>query len=368
MISAYSPSVKYTELLDKNVQVIDVRSPSEFKEFHLPGSINLPLFTDEERALVGTAYKQENPQKAKALGVKIFADKLPYFYEQINKAWKNSSDKLVITCARGGMRSGSFVSLFSSLDIPVQKLEGGMRSVRYYVQEEMERLSANPWQAVVISGHTGTRKTVLLEQLHAKNYPVLNLEKLANHRGSIFGHIGKSKRSQKEFEWLLVKELQRLENENYILIEAESKRIGPIILPEWLQEVKEYGRFLELHDNLDRRIHFLLEEYQPETNWVTFHEALNKLKKRLKPAAKSLLEEAEKENDYYEIFKCLLENYYDPSYSHKQTGYIEKEHQRAVNFSNLKELDILPLLEEEIKHEALMLESSAESGDLERSK
>ncbi|SDN30934.1 tRNA 2-selenouridine(34) synthase MnmH [Alkalicoccus daliensis] len=348
MTSIYIPSVPFNEIDDKNTQVIDVRSPAEYKEFHIPGSINLPLFTDEERATVGTAYKQDSPDKAKSLGIEIFSAKLPGFYRQIIDLKKNNARELVITCARGGMRSGSFVSLINSLDIPVKRLEGGMRSVRQYVQEELSRLSSLSWKMVVISGHTGTRKTVWLEKLHEEGYPVLNLEKLANHRGSIFGHIGKDKRSQKEFEWLLVGELQRLEKEEYVLIEAESKRIGPIILPEWLQEKKEYGRFIELTDNMDRRVQYLLEEYQPQNHKESFHEALNKLKKRLKPAAGKFIEEAEKKDDYYSIFKCLLENYYDPSYSHKQTGYIEKDYKRYLNISDLKEEDILPLLQSEI--------------------
>lgn len=346
------PSITLEKVLESDQHIIDVRSPSEFEEFHLPNSENIPLFNDSERAIVGTAYKQESPEKAKEIGMQFFSKKLPDFYQKLLELNREEEKEIIITCARGGMRSGTFVSLMNSLDFPVKQLEGGVRSARHYVQAELDRFAVHPWKAIVIGGLTGTRKTIWLEKLHAQGYPVLNLEKLASHRGSIFGHIGMPKRSQKEFEWLLVKELQRLEHEDYILMEAESKRIGPVNLPEWLQEVKEYGKFIELQDHMDRRVKYLLEEYRPEVYEDSFKEALDRLKKRLKPESLEFIEEAETRNDYYAIFRRLLEYYYDPSYSHKQKGYIEKENKRYVNLSLYKEEDIPALLKKEIALEA----------------
>jgi tRNA 2-selenouridine synthase len=345
------PTIPLEQTLEKDYAVIDVRSPKEFSEFHLPDSYNFPLFTNEERAEVGTAYKQVSPEEAKKIGMKYFSEKLPDFYEMFHQIQKHKKEPVIIACARGGMRSGTFAALMNSLDFPAVQLEGGIRSFRYYVLEELERFSLKNWNVIVIGGNTGTRKTVWLEKLHELGYPVLNLEQIASHRGSIFGHIGMEKRSQKMFEQKLVKELQRLEQEPYILMEAESKRIGPVILPEWLQEVKEKGRFLELEDNMERRVHYLLEEYEPEVHTEAFFEALHRLMRRLKPKTYQVIEKAAERGDFYTIFRKLLEEYYDPSYRHKQPGYIEKENLRKLYLADLPNEAILPYLIKEINVE-----------------
>ncbi|NJP37209.1 tRNA 2-selenouridine(34) synthase MnmH [Alkalicoccus luteus] len=346
------PSIQVAKMLEKNLPVVDVRSPGEFSHFSYPGSINLPLFSDEERVEVGTTYKQADPEQAKDIGIVHFAEKLPDYYQTIKELTENGQKPVVIACARGGMRSGSFVSLFASLQLPVVQLEGGIRSLRGYVQAELERLSTLPWKAIVIGGYTGTRKTVWLEELQKQSWPVLNLEGLASHRGSIFGHIGLEKRSQKQFEWLLMKELQDLEHFPYMIMEAESKRIGPIVLPEWLQLVKENGAYVELHDSMERRVSYLLKEYNPAENAESFHAALERLKKRLKPDSLKIIKPAEQQKDYALIFKELLTSYYDPRYSHKQREYAEDDRICPVYAELMTDNEILQAIVEAIELQA----------------
>ncbi|MFC4735691.1 tRNA 2-selenouridine(34) synthase MnmH [Bacillus daqingensis] len=351
------PSIQVTKMLEKNLPVVDVRSPGEFAHFSYPGSINLPLFTDEERVEVGTTYKQVDPERAKDIGITHFAEKLPEYYQTIKELTENGAKPVVIACARGGMRSGSFVSLFASLKLPVLQLEGGIRSIRRYVQVELERLSTLPWKAIVIGGYTGTRKTVWLEELQKKSWPVLNLEGLASHRGSIFGHIGLEKRSQKQFEWLLMKELQNLEHFPYMIMEAESKRIGPIVLPEWLQQIKEKGAYVELHDSMKNRVAYLLKEYKPTENAESFKQALDRLKKRLKPYSLEVIEAAEQKDDYAAIFEELLTSYYDPRYSHKQQEYTENERIYPVHIEDMTQEQILQAISEAVEEQADQLKT-----------
>ncbi|WP_176009378.1 tRNA 2-selenouridine(34) synthase MnmH [Paenalkalicoccus suaedae] len=343
------PQISLPDLVKDEAIVIDVRSPSEFAEFHLPGSVNIPLFDDEERKMIGTMYKQVSPEEAKREGMRIFSQKLPTFYEQWLEIHDGARDKdIVVTCARGGMRSGSFVSMMSALDLPAKKLIGGMRSVRSYIREELDRFAQTPMQAIVLGGNTGTRKTVWLHELEREGYPVLDLEGLAGHRGSVFGHIGLEQRSQKEFEFLLVQALQRLENKEYVLIEAESKRIGKVVLPEWLQDVKENGVFIEIDDRIERRVSYLVEEYQPEVHHDSVAEALSKITKRLADDVKQEAQHALEQKDYATLTRILLEDYYDPMYTYKQHRYVDMEKKKDLSFVAHKEEEILPALKKEI--------------------
>ncbi|PRO64462.1 tRNA 2-selenouridine(34) synthase MnmH [Alkalicoccus urumqiensis] len=350
------PAVTFEEAERMELPVIDVRSPGEFAEFSIPGSINFPLFSNEERAEVGTAYKQKSPQEAKQIGIRMFSEKLPAFYKTMESIESETNKPVVIACARGGMRSGTFVSLLDSLGFDVYQMDGGIRSARRWVQAELDRLSQLEWKAVVISGNTGTRKTIWLEKLAEEGYPVVNLEQLASHRGSIFGHIGMQKRSQKMFEWLLVQRLRELEEEPYILLEAESRRIGPVILPTWLEQVKEEGTFLELEDSMDRRVKSLLEEYEPGKHADAFQEAVDRLKKRLKPEPAEMVDQAAAAGNYPALFETLLKHYYDPRYGHKQGEYVEKQSITTINLRSVDEHRIYETIrqrvDEEVQHHA----------------
>lgn len=350
-MESYSfPAITYEEIDESRQFIIDVRSPEEYKEFHLPGSISLPLFSNEERKLIGTIYKQESRAKAKKTGMEIYARKLPAFYDEWTSLLKQHKGKTpVVTCARGGMRSGAFVGTMLSMKMPVRQLKGGMRAVRQHVLSRLDSFSALTWKTIVLGGLTGTGKTAWLRQLKEQGYPVLDLEGLADHRGSVFGHIGLTPKTQKQFEFELVQELQQCAAKNHtFIIEAESKRIGRITVPPFIISAKEHGSFIEIRDRMDRRIRHLMADYQPFTYQNDIRMALNKIWRRLPDQIKPSAEEALETGNYERLFELLLQHYYDRRYTHKQNGYVNRQEVRTVELAPLDDESILPAIEHEI--------------------
>lgn len=176
----------------EELTVIDVRSPSEYKDATIPGSINIPFFNDEERAEVGTIYKQVGQQAAKDRGLEIMSAKLPDFV----KKFREIEGKKAVFCWRGGMRSRTSATVLSLMGVKALRLDGGYRSFRNWTVDKLQTIEWKP-DALVLNGYTGSGKTVILHRLHAEGYPVIDLEGLANHRGSIFGQIGMEPSNQK---------------------------------------------------------------------------------------------------------------------------------------------------------------------------
>ncbi|MGL5918285.1 MAG: rhodanese-like domain-containing protein, partial [Cetobacterium sp.] len=173
--------IKYEDLLkEKNYTLIDVRTPKEFEEEGIPGAINIPLLLDDERIDVGTAYKQVSPEKAKELGVEAIAKRLPDIFREVQKQAKG---RIVFYCARGGMRSGSMSALFSALGYTTWKLEGGYRDYRQYILKNAPTYNKDV-KYFILHGKTGIGKTKILNALEEKGYSVLDLEKMADHKGS----------------------------------------------------------------------------------------------------------------------------------------------------------------------------------------
>src|SRR5690606_12633367 len=182
-----------------------------------PGSVNIPLFDDEERAVIGTLYKQVSFEAAKQKGLEVVSAKLPQFIRQIAAI----PGPKAVFCWRGGMRSKTTATLLSLMDIRVARLQGGFRSFRRWVVDYLEHYKLEA-EAIVINGYTGSGKTKLLKQLEQMGLPVVDLEGMAGHRGSVFGQVGLTPNNQKTFESLLALRLKELTNSPYILIEAES--------------------------------------------------------------------------------------------------------------------------------------------------
>lgn len=332
---------RYDELdLSKQI-LIDVRSPGEYAEFHHPESISIPLFSNEERERVGTAYKQISQESAKEAGVKVFSDKLPMLYKEFQDVVELYPDReLILSCARGGMRSGILVSFLRSLQFPAGQLEGGVRSIRKYVQSELKRLSEISWETIVLGGHTGIGKTKWLLDLKRQGYPVLDLEGLAAHRGSVFGHIGKEPSTQKQFEWNLVTELQHLEKEKLFIVEAESKRIGRISLPDFIMDAKKNAHVIEMYDDLQRRVANIMEDYQPYTFSDRIAEAYAIIRKRLADRYRIQADAYLLNQDYESLFAILLEHYYDPRYRFSQGDSAEGKHYQFLNIQHTSEKQI----------------------------
>ena len=317
-----------------NVILIDVRTPAEFAQFHITGAINVPLFSNEERAEVGTLYKQQNPQVAIERGLELVSPKLPDLYRQINQLNDRKHD-IIFYCWRGGMRSRSLASFMTMMGIPCYQLAGGIRSYRERITADLNQIAEQNKPFVVLEGLTGTRKTDILVHLQAEGYPVVDLEGLANHRGSIFGSVGKEEKSQKAFEKDLWERLKELENAPYYLIEGESKRLGRIMIPDFIMDGKEKGARIVTQYPFGKRVEAIFEEYAPNENRQALYEAFDYLKKYLSPRTIDELETAFDQEDDRTIISILLDTYYDPKYTHSHsTNFGDK---KTITFETLDE-------------------------------
>jgi len=308
----------------KEPVIIDIRSPIEFKDGAIPGAINVPLFSDEERQEVGTIYKHEGQAAAKWKAMEFVSPKIPVLLKTIKSYQTNG--ELIIHCWRGGMRSKAVVTFLEFAGIYAWRLLGGYKAYRQYILEKIPSIIPN--QAVVIHGMTGVGKTEVLKLLAQSGFPVLDLEEMAGHRGSIFGTIGLGEgHNQKIFDSLLFKGLQEIMASNYFLVEAESKRIGKAVQPEELMEVKFKGINLYIHSSLEQRVKHLVSEYVlPYEQEAWYHEKISlgieKVLKRVKDVEiRKRLMELVQEKSYQEMILILLEHYYDPRYDHARQEY-----------------------------------------------
>ncbi|GIP38098.1 tRNA 2-selenouridine synthase [Paenibacillus sp. J31TS4] len=297
--------------------LIDVRSPSEYEEMTIPGSINIPFFTDEERSEIGTLYKQVSVEKAKERGLEIISAKLPAFI----KSFQELGDvPKVVYCWRGGMRSRTTATLLSLMSVHVQRLTGGIRSYRKWVVDTLDSYRMEQ-RCVVIHGYTGSGKTLLLQRLADEGYPVIDLEGLANHRGSIFGHVGREPNNQKTFESLLLMDLLRLKDSPYVILEAESKRVGKACLPPFLVEAKKNGTHYVLELPRAERIRMIVEDYQPAAHKEACLDAFRRIQRRMHTPIAAEIELLLEQEQFEEAVGLLLEHYYDPRYEHAGKQY-----------------------------------------------
>lgn len=212
--------------------VIDVRSPSEYLHAHYPGAVSVPLFTDEERKVVGTLYKQQSREMAIKAGLDYFGPKMRPMVEQVEKLLEEKQTRrVVVHCWRGGMRSGAVSWLLDLYGFEVLTLDGGYKAYRNWVLNQIAR----PHFLRILSGYTGSGKTEILKELERLGQLVLDLEGLAGHRGSAFGHLGQEPQcSNEQFENRLAQALHDLSCKNFedpaIWVENESSRIGDLAI------------------------------------------------------------------------------------------------------------------------------------------
>jgi tRNA 2-selenouridine synthase len=326
--------------LAKNHLVIDVRSPGEYRHAHIPGAYSLPLFTDEERKIVGTAYKQESREKAIKIGLDFFGPKMRKMVEEIESAisnWqqaKKNDDKLsianclLIYCWRGGMRSAGVAWLMDLYGFKVYTLIGGYKKFRNYVLDTFKL----PFQFKILSGYTGSGKTEVLKTLQKKEELVIDLEAIANHKGSAFGNIGMPEQpGQEMFENLLATELRHksmgnsqwaTNNRNSdlpftihyspIWLEDESQRIGLVNLPSDLWNNMRQSPLYFLDIPFEERLEHIVREYgQLEKQRLI--DAIGRIREKLGGLnAKNAIQLLD-EGNTIESFRILLK-YYDRFY------------------------------------------------------
>jgi len=303
--------------LSARFPVIDVRAPSEFLHGHIPGAINIPLFDDQERKVVGTAYKQINKEAAMYAGLDFAGKKLVKLAKQGERvAGKNKT--LLVHCWRGGMRSKSMVWLFETMGISCYLLEGGYKSYRSYVREVL----AYPLNLLVIGGRTGSGKTAILHQLKNAGEQVIDLEGLAHHKGSAFGALGESDQpSTEQFENDLSSEVSALDPEKICWIEDESRNVGKCVIPgELYYRMKDADLvFLDISREL-RALHLLGDyaKYEQED----LKACVRKIEKRLGGDRTGEALEAIDREDYYQTAMITL-HYYDKAYMYS----LEKNHE-----------------------------------------
>jgi tRNA 2-selenouridine synthase len=307
--------------LAKSYPVLDVRSPGEFSHAHIPGAYSFPLFTDDERKIVGTLYKQEGKKQAIKTGLDYFGKNMRKMVEDAEqivadharKGHENEANIVLVHCWRGGMRSAGVAWLLDLYGFRVYSLAGGYKAFRNWVLQQFEK----PYEFNILGGYTGSGKTEVIHALAQKKYPVIDLEGIAVHKGSAFGGLGNGAQpTQEMFENQLAIELNRLtpndQTEAAIWVEDESQRIGLVNIPATLWKTLRTSPIFFLDIPFEERLNHITESYgqYPKEQLVN---AIMRIQKRLgnlnaKNAINSLLE-----NNYKESFRILL-HYYDKYY------------------------------------------------------
>lgn len=295
---------------------VDVRTPAEFAEASIPGAVNIPIFSNDERIEVGTLYKQQGKIRARRRAVEIVAPRIPAIIAQTDKALGKDTAPAVIFCWRGGLRSQAITSFLNLAGIPARQLEQGHKGFRRRVCSDFE---AGNWPPVfVLRGLTGIGKTRILEKLQQQDYPVIDLEGLANHRGSAFGSLGLDRQpSQKQFEARLWDCLHQLKDSPYLLVEGESRHIGRLTIPVNFHRAMQQQTSLWLTTPLEHRIRIILADYPDLAGHATdIERALLAIKERLGGKTVARYLQLLKAQDWETLIAELMTTYYDPLYLH----------------------------------------------------
>lgn len=292
----------------KSTCILDVRTPKEFEQGHIPGAVNLPLFSDEERAIVGTIYKKNGRQPAIAKGLEFVGPKMAAMVLKAQELAKNNT--VAVHCWRGGMRSGSVSWLLRMYGLNVFTLQGGYKQFRKIVLAGFE-INA---EVKILGGRTGAAKTQVLHQLEQKNEAVLDIEGHACHKGSAFGGFGQIQPSQEQFENNLFMGIERIRNAKRVWIEDESRLLGHKIIPLPIWEKMRTAEVIYIDIPFEVRAKKLLTEYGvlPKEQ---LEKAISGISRRMGPeqCGKALL--ALQNNDLVEVCDLCLK-YYDKAYDH----------------------------------------------------
>lgn len=295
--------------------IVDVRSPCEHEEERIVGSVNIPLLSNEERVQVGTVYAQNGEMQARRLAVNIISPKIPDIIDQIF-ALRRSGQALVVHCWRGGLRSEVVASMLSVVGLECFRLTGGYKAWRKQVLTDFQN-DFYEFQLIVLHGFTGVGKTEVLRELKKSGQNVLDLESLANHRGSVFGGMGLGVQpTQKNFEAELWQCLDSFDCK-LVFVEAESRKIGKLALPDCVFNRIQSGVPILVNGSMDSRANRIIDDYC-QIGSESAEEAkrsLLQLKERLGRRKAQELQELFEQDRRQEAVRELLMHYYDPLYT-----------------------------------------------------
>ncbi len=313
--------------------VIDVRSPGEFAEDHIPGAINCPVLDDEERARVGTLYKQVSPFEARKVGAALVSRNIARHLETLfldkPKSWKP-----IVVCWRGGQRSGSMTTILRAVGWDARQLEGGYKAWRRGIVAELAELPLR-FSFRVICGATGSGKSRILQAIGELGEQIVDLEALACHKGSVLGVLpGAPQPTQKIFEAQLAAVLRDLDPERPVYVEAESRKIGRLQVPDAMIERMRAGECVSIEADTAARVEFLLRDYDYfVADPARLNDRLAALKELRGAETVARWQAMASAGQWRDLVTELLEQHYDPLYQRSQTrnysGYGQPQTFRA---------------------------------------
>tara|TARA_B100000131_G_C18020991_1_gene574566 strand:- start:102 stop:1145 length:1044 start_codon:yes stop_codon:yes gene_type:complete len=328
-------------------QIIDVRSPDEFLEDHIPEAINLPVLNNSERSKVGKIYKQESRIKAKILGASIISKNISRFLlndlKNIPTHWE-----YLIYCWRGGQRSRSLALILNEIGYNVSVLSGGYKNYRSKIIQDLKKVS--DYKFFVIQGKTGTGKTKIIQELIKRNAQAIDLENLAQHRGSLLGkELNVVQPSQKLFESSLHKNLESFTTSSPIFIESESSKIGKLHLPKNFWHHIKNSKRISLEVPINERTRFLIKDYKHLINNSSLIEPfLKNIRSKVQNELFSFLLKKVEKKQWKEFVETVLINYYDPKYEFSHAQNINNVIY-SYKLNNFSKKNILELVEKIIQ-------------------
>jgi len=302
--------ISLQEFIEKSatIPVVDVRTELEFEQGHFPNALNIPIFTNEERVIVGTTYKQQGRQPAILLGFELTGPKWGNFIKEAEKIAPDK--KIMVHCWRGGMRSSAMAWAFDLYGFEVYTLKGGYKTFRRFGIDSFSK----PYPFIILSGSTGSAKTKTLQEMKKLGEQVIDLEDLAQHQGSSFGSMGKLiQPSQEQFENLLATELVKMDILKPIWLEDESVTIGKRVIPKPIWEQMRKASIIKIEISKVERVNFLNEDYG-NLNKEFLKESVIRITKRLGPLETKLTLQAIDESRMKDFINQVLV-YYDKTYA-----------------------------------------------------
>jgi len=313
------------EFLDRarELPVIDVRSEKEYLQGHIPETLNLPLFNNEERAVVGTLYKNSGRKASVLKGMELVGPKLEDFVKQLHKI--TDQKQLLIYCWRGGMRSESMAGLFQVAGYEVFVMEGGYKAYRRFIRERLSQ----PANVIILGGLTGSGKTELLHLLEKMGAQVLDLEKLACHKGSVFGGFGQPNQpTNEQFENDIFAAWGNIDPSMLVWIEDESRMIGNVSIPDPLFEQMSRTVMIKVETGREQRIRRLVDEYS-KVEKQDLQNAVLKISEKLGGTNTKTALAAIDAGDFETVAGLAL-SYYDKTYNH---SVLKRKNQKIKSVS-----------------------------------